>query len=364
MSKLIVQLAAGAGLAAIAGCATYEEQTSYGEGLQYAGAERLLPGAPVESQPFVEIDNPASFAAAPSPAPAPLLAQYEGIDGARRAHRLYTEVEAESLDGACERFVKIERGETLNEIADYCDVPLTEIVAYNPAIRNVRFSLAGETVEIPQRPNAERAALAASGGILQAGWYVAQPGDTLQTIADRHLVSAAAVANLNPNVDWAALPAGAALKIPNSATAPAVVVLRTPSSAPYAAPGYERRDAGVGSSEATAQMPYRLTPPGTPSDVAPNRPSLLTVDRVTAKPGEQVTVSASGLRPNAEVSLYRGPNGKSLEFVKTVETDASGSFSTAVPAGADNLGGVIFKATSGDDKLLSPRVGVNALDSD
>jgi acyl CoA:acetate/3-ketoacid CoA transferase alpha subunit len=67
--------------------------------------------------------------------------------------------------------------------------------------------------------------------------------------------------------------------------------------------------------------------------------------------------------------IYRGPNGRGpdgdqLEYMKTVTTDSSGSFSTSVSAGGANLGGVIFKATSGDDKLLSRRVSVNTLDSD
>lgn len=72
-----------------------------------------------------------------------------GIDAARRAHALYPPDKAERRDGRCERVVAIQRGETLSDIAEYCDVPLGALISYNLQIRNPDFVPPGELVQIP-----------------------------------------------------------------------------------------------------------------------------------------------------------------------------------------------------------------------
>ena len=113
-----------------------------------------------------------------------------------------------------------------------------------------------------------------------------------------------------------------------------------------------------------AVMPYNLKPTPDPSPSAENAPASLSVDRRVVKPGGAVMVSGTKLPPNAEVSIYSGSNGREMNYVTTVHTDAEGTFSQSVPAkGASDLGGVIFKATVSDtgEELQSPRVGVDKI---
>lgn len=349
-----------ASLALAAGCATSEPSARIATyGASYAGVDGLPHDGRVEEAPYGASADQAQIYAA-----------YEGLEGARLAHRLYGEARAEQLDGACERFVKIARGETLYDVSQYCDVPVSMLIEQNPLVRDARHVEAGQIVEVPQLFNAERFALAGGviNGVTPASWYVVQSGDTLNDIAARHLVSAAAIANLNPGVDVGRLSTGVQLRIPAAAPAgvhgaaePPVVAAATPY--PYG-PGWAYGGEGSPSAEVTAVMPYAGAVGHVSGDGAVPKSLSLAVDRRTVKPGGEVVVSAVGLPANTAVSLYRGANGAELKFVKTVITDAQGNFSEPVTVnGGADIGGVIFRATidATGKQLQSPRVGVDKI---
>lgn len=286
---------------------------------------------------------------------------------------MYPAAQAEQLDGACERFVKVTRVENLYDVEQFCDVPISILLAYNPSIRNARHVGQGDVIEVPQVYNPERASYMASvagvAGIdsfLRAVAYVVQPGDTLNDIAARHLVSISAVANVNPSVDWRYVQAGTAVWIPaanaGQPAAPASITPPSPAtgSLPYSYGHVSGGASGSGVSyDVTTVMPYQMTPAQQANEKEAPR-SLLMINRRTVEPGDEVTVTGESLPANSEVSLYSGPNGNQLSFVKTVTTDSNGRFSESVPV-YGNAGGVIFQATinGGEDRLQSPRVGIS-----
>lgn len=352
------------------GCATGARQAStFGAPASgYTSADRLFASGRIDD---LRPDSPITGERLePS-----MLAAYEGLDGARLAHRIFGQARAEKLDGACEQYVKIVQGETLYDIAQYCDVPVELIVSANPVIRNPRHVEAGDIIEVPQLFNAERHALGGAGsvsGVQYASFYVVQKGDTLTNIAARHLISPAALANLNPGADWARLPVGYTLKLP------AVAAIAAPSSPSEAAPvvppavasaygaaavSSSDGDDYVPPAEVTAMMPYASSP----AHAAPEQPvakSLaLAVDRTIVKPGGSVTLSAVGLPANKTVSIYRGAHGGALQYVMTVKTDAKGGFSESVAVTGSDPGGVIFRAMIDEtgEQLQSPRVGIDKI---
>ncbi|MCK5750625.1 MAG: LysM peptidoglycan-binding domain-containing protein, partial [Oricola sp.] len=162
-----------------------------------------------------------------------------GIDAAREAHRRYSEYEAERLDGNCERTVRIHRGETLSDIAEYCDVPVAEIIRDNPQIRNPRAVAAGERLQIPavrgevyegsyryayrdalyrdasyrDDYNADRWLDKRDGRDI----YVIRRGDTLAEIAWRFDVPLRTLYRLNPGVEPRRLEVGQAIYVPDYA---------------------------------------------------------------------------------------------------------------------------------------------------
>lgn len=323
-----------------------------------------------------------------------LLATYDGVEGARAAHLVYFGAQAEALDGACESSVRVAQNETLYDIAELCDVELASLLDANPDIRNPREVSGGRLVHVPGVPDPVRKSLVAAylnatTGPLHSQQsvpttnYMTQPGDSLERISVVHMVREDRIANLNPGVNWANLPAGVQLRIPAAVTvsetnyaAPAYVapvgVKTVKSAKPAASSGAvvdddEDSDAALdtrGSDEVTRLMPYRLGPVGSVRNGQSGENGILAIDRDFAKPGEMITVSGEGLKPNATVTISLGGNRASLRNVAEVETDASGSFSAsiAVPADAD-AGGLIFRARVDDngDQLFSERVGVDTV---
>lgn len=380
--KFSIFVIGASALAMASGCATTEQQarvSTYGapapEDGVYTGADRVFADGHMD-----ELRRAGAASSIERP-DAALLAAYEGVEGARLAHRVFGEARAEALDGACEQYVKIGQGETLYDIASYCDVPVTMLISANPVVHNPRHVEAGQIVEVPQLFNAQRHAMggaSAPAGVQFASMYVVQPGDSLNEIAARHLVSSSSIANLNPGVDWQRLPVGMQVRLPAVAAvaAPGKVsnagpdyveppVVAPAEGYPYGhAPGYAASDEDgyVPPAEVTNVMPYASTPTHAVPEDAVSKSLLLTVDRTLAKPGELVTVSAVGLPANSSISLYAGPNGGDLRFIKSVTTDSSGAFSEPLPI-YGGLGGVIFRATvdSTGKQLQSPRVGVDKI---
>lgn len=381
-SKFNIAAALGTvALAALsAGCATSgaSQYASYRPSGPNMGADRLYRDNFVENT--VSHSTPDStpyYAGTPSPR---ALAAFDGIAGARRAHELYPEDVAEKLDGNCEPRVKLLGGETLYDIERFCDVSLTEILAYNPKFRNARHVRAGAELDIPQNPNPERAAYMAQmfdtpgQPFVGAVAYVVQPGDSLNTIAGRHLVSAAAIANANPRIDWRFTPVGETVWIPAAGGAGNQVFgapsLPTAPPQPEATSGSLPYNFGGAHSSAsglvydpTGIMPYQMTPPQKAAESQAPR-SKLSVSRGTVEPGGNVELSGIGLTRNADVDIYVGSNGSDLTYLKTVRTKEDGSFTETVTVGKKgetDIGGVIFEATDSGDvdkRYQSPRVGV------
>lgn len=322
-----------------------------------------------------------------------LLATYDGVEGARAAHLVYFGAQAEALDGACESSVRVAQNETLYDIAELCDVDLASMLDANPDVRNPREIAAGRLVHVPGVADPVRKSLVAaylnateaplhSLQSVPTTAYVTQPGDSLQRISVTHMVREDRIANLNPGVNWAQLPAGVKLRIPATAGVAAVPVAAPtykPTASKPAKPAASRDDGDAvveddadedvvrdrrASDEVTRLMPYRLGPKGSAGNGQSGENGVLAIDRDFVKPGESVTVSGEGLRPNASVTISRGDNRASLKTVTEVQTDASGAFSASVPVPADaDAGGIIFRAKVDEDgdTLYSERVGVDTV---
>ncbi len=340
--KLAGGIAAAFACAAAAGCET--TGTGYGAaggglssaaGAGYAPGDRLYQGNHLE----------AIYGSEVSPEEAKMMerAAFRGVEGARLAHRLYRGSHAEALDGACESKILSERGETLWDIAELCDVSLYVLSEHNPSLNGSTHVFEGAEITIPHTNTVSpEGVFEADFNLVSRGVdelplspltaapaiYHAEAGDTLASIAVRHRVSAAAVANLNPGIDWRRpAPAGAAIRLPVPRRIEVAVL----------AP---RAKAAVHAEEEAA-------------------PSILNVSATSAKPGGEVRLTASGLPPRAAVSLYSGANRRSLRLIGGSETNDRGELdaSASVPGGAD-LGGVIFAAATDGGYLYSPRVSV------
>ncbi|NWG72185.1 MAG: LysM peptidoglycan-binding domain-containing protein [Parvularculaceae bacterium] len=383
-------LGAASVLALLAGCTTTGTQDAAYGPRTYAGhnvnSDRLYRDNFVRNtRPETrQVELALAPAAAPNYAQAPYgqaplnLASFDGIEGARRAHQMFP-AQAEDLDGACERYVKIARYENLYDVEQLCDVRVSVLLAYNPSIRDARHIGEGAIIEVPQNYNPERVAFvkrvlaqqpgAGFAGAHAAVAYVVQPGDTLNDIAARHLVSAAAVANVNPGVDWRYLEVGSKVWIPSTVgTGQPIGTPTLGASTPAAGPGavsgglpynYGHAGAGAGSGvvyDVTTVMPYQMTPAQEAAEKQAPR-KLLMINKRVVGAGEQVTVTGEGLPADREVSIYRGPNGNEMQFVGTVRTDSNGTFSEDFEVTGDNGGGIIFQAAvEGGTRLQSPRV--------
>lgn len=293
------------------------------------------------------------------------LASYAGIEGARRAHQLYTEEEAEALDGRCERYVKPSETESLIDVANLCDVKLDTLVAYNPDLKNVSYANAGAVIEIPGGVVNPQGSFAMAGAL--SDLYAVEKGDTAEKIAYRFNVSTASIINANPGVDWTTLSEGQVIK------KPAPVAASAPSGANYSPPAPEAAwegysgAVGIGASSAagvTAHAPYALKPVRSyarPAGVYPE--AKLAVDKAFVKPGDSVEVTAYAT-PGADVTFYSGDEPGDLKKSKTVRADDSGKASARITVKKkSNAGGVVFGAREDGTSTTqySDRVGVVTL---
>lgn len=138
-----------------------------------------------------------------------------GIEGARDAHRRYSDYRAEQLDGDCERRVTIKYGETLSDLAEFCDVSVDSIIDANPGARNPRNISVGEQFYIPtqhatiyrdEENSLRRVDTAYRDGDRRddydndgegRAYHIVRSGDTLGDIAARYNVSLSEVMELN-----------------------------------------------------------------------------------------------------------------------------------------------------------------------
>lgn len=352
-NRRLAAVGAVAAIAILSGCASAPPPgrvVAYGG--PYTGADRLYnrdqiddvrPGLPFERQ-------------------APIATAFHGVEGARLAHLIYDDATAERLDGVCEPRVTLRRGETLEDIAQYCDAPLKGLINYNPMVRHARDVFAGEAIELGRYSRLAATSLSTFSDT----WYIPQEGDTIETIAARYGTTVWDIAILNPEIDWTApLPIDSFVRVRGSAPAAKPAADSGVSNAVESSSDYGAYRSEGSSGAANAQAPYNLTPSQKPALSSGAAPDLLSVDRLAVNPGGRVTVSGSKLPPNRDVTIYRGTNGRDMEAVRTVRTDSEGNFSQSVRVRkSSDLGGVIFKATVDESgkSLQSPRVGVHGID--
>jgi hypothetical protein len=195
-----------------------------------------------------------------------------------------------------------------------------------------------------------------------------QPGDTLEKIAYRLNVSEAAIANLNPGVDWKNPIAGQSFVTP-VATPQAATNAATASYAAPDAPAWEGYSGaqGIGGSHAAsavgvAQAPYALSPVRSYGRAVGVYPEAdLSVDRQFVKAGGSVEVTAKA-KPGSVVTFYSGEApGPGMSKKATAVAGADGAATARVRVGKkSNMGGVIFGArqAGSNETKYSDRVGV------
>ncbi|MEK7264626.1 MAG: LysM domain-containing protein, partial [Pseudomonadota bacterium] len=300
------------------------------------------------------------------------LVSYAGLEGARRAHALYTEAEAEALDGRCEENVSPSMTESMIDIAELCDVPLDLLVEYNPGVADISYSTSGATVQIPGGLKAPKGVSAMRDQLVQLDAVL--PGDTLEKIAYRLDASEAAIANLNPGIDWKNPIAGQFFVTP-AAGKPVASAASSSYAPPVQTPQWEGYSGAQGISQSGAASaigdaalePYELAPVKSYGRAAGSYPqATLTVDQEFVKAGGSVNVTASAA-PGAEVTFYSGVAPGALTKSTTVRADDAGKATASIKVGKkSNMGGVIFgaRAAGSDETQFSDRVGVVKLSED
>ena len=351
----VLAVAAGA----LSACAGYPEPAAdHYSAAYYTGATRLY-----------EADKVAAFRASPqrdAEGRVMPVVEYAGIEGARRAHQEFDVVNAEKLDGKCQRFVRVGTGENLIDIADLCDVAVGDLVDFNPAMSDPYLVEVGQIVEIPFVDTRNNGTLVGFADEM-SDLYTVRQGDSLSEIAYRFNVSTASIANLNPNVSWSTLQEGDRLRLP-TAGGPGAPAAPAQAYAPAAGwEGYDATGVGVGEDisplrqEVVSVMPYNLGPVQAEAAFNARDPEPgIALSRRVAKPGQSVQVKVTS-KPNADVTIYRGDNVQEMEAVGTVRTDDEGRAETSVRIrpSRDNAGGVVFKAEpEGGEAIYSERVGV------
>ncbi|MEM9706988.1 MAG: LysM peptidoglycan-binding domain-containing protein [Pseudomonadota bacterium] len=313
------------------------------------------------------------------------LASFQGIEGARLAHRLYPGERAEALDGACEPRVTAAPSESLYDIADLCDVSVLTLADFNPGVQSPSRLPTGAEIYVPHvNPTRGLDIMELDGGVARVGYgvdslplsplylgggvslgdgaHVISAGDTLTALAVKYDVSVQSLVAANPSLDWVRMPVGEEVRLPASANAGAKTANAVSSAESDSldtedyAPGYIRARDVYGDGP--------VTPAIAPS-VAKTRvfspSSALDLSTDSVRPRGSVTISADGFPKNALVSIYRGPNRSDMRFVGDVQTDGSGSLRTSVSVGSGNAGGVIFLAALDGVKVYSPRVAIETI---
>jgi hypothetical protein len=352
----------------LAGCATSPDYQTAGD--PYAAAIYTGAPQPDAADLYAQLYAPEQRSANGTPFE---LVSYAGIEGARRAHQLYTESEAEALDGRCESAVAPTTTESMIDIANLCDVPLDMLVEYNPGIADISYSTDGAMVKIPGGIVEPKGAFAMTDMLVQLD--AVQPGDTLETIAYRLNVSETAIANLNPGIDWKNPIAGQAFVTPVTAPQVAANAPTASYAAPAAAPVWEGYGGaqGISGSRAgrdigVALAPYDLDPIrsyGRAKGVYPD--ADLSVDRQFVKAGGAVEVTAKA-EPGSAVDFYMGEApGDGMSKKTTAVAGPDGKATARVRVGKkSNMGGVIFGARQAgtNDTKYSDRVGVIRLEDE
>ncbi len=238
-----------------------------------------------------------------------------GIEAARIAHRRYSKAQAELLDGDCESTVYIQRGETLSDIAEYCDVPVASLIRANN-IRNVRNVAAGQQLHVPNvRGNIYEGSYRYAyqddryrdasyrDDYVEASWvedyqgretYRIRRGDTLAEIAWRFDVPLRTLFRQNPGIQPRELQVGQRIYLPEYArTSPR---------------DRERRD----------YVYYQDEPP------------LFSISPARGPRDGKIRLIGDNFRQGEKVTVYFGDNRDRLAQLKIVQADGDGRINEIV----------------------------------
>lgn len=338
-----------------AGCATQSERSVAASDPYYAAVYTGAP-RPDAADLYAVLEPPRQTSSNGTPFE---LVSYAGIDGARRAHALYAEAEAEALDGRCEAEVRAAASESMIDVAELCDVPLDILVEFNPGVANVSYEVSGAALRIPGGIVAPKGAFAMSDQLVLLNSF--QPGDTIENIAYRNNVSAATIASLNPTIDWSAPNlSGAYLTPASTSTSAAVAPAETAAWEGYSPIGAADANAPYsGIAGDAAHAPYRQKLVGTYARADGYYPEpRLVVDKRFVKPGDKIGVTAYGVGAGKEIVFSAG--GKSMSATAGSDGNASASIRVGKKTPTSNVV-VTGRARGSADTMFSETVGVVAL---
>lgn len=171
-----------------------------------------------------------------------------------------------AAESVCGDAYTVQKGDYLYTIARKCGTTVTEILALNPSIKNWNLIYPGQVLKMPKQTQP----VPITGGAI----YIVKPGDTLSGIASLFKVSLTDLLKANPAITNAnRINAGQQVKLP----------------------------------EGAAQV---LTASITP---------------VTAKPGDTLTLGATGFNASVNVEIRFGLSKDQTEVIGNTTTDGNGA---------------------------------------
>ncbi len=186
-------------------------------------------------------------------------------------------VQAAAAESTCGDTYTVQRGDYLVKIADKCGTSVSAILAANPSIKNPSVIYPGQILKMPK----DGQTVPITGGAV----YIVKPGDTLSEIARMFKVTLTDILKANPAITNAnKIASGQQIKLP----------------------------------EGAAQV---LTAGVTP---------------VKAKPGDSVTLGATGFNASVNVEIRFGLSKDQTDVIGNVNTDSNGAIlqKVTVPSSA------------------------------
>jgi hypothetical protein len=207
-----------------------------------------------------------------------------------------------AAQSSCGSETVVAAGETLADVAARCGVSLEALREANPALSTGEIQ-AGAEVEMP--------AIAGGGFLGRAREAVREAGEEIEGAATRAGRSVSDYLSENPDLNRDILEFGERLGLPGVAASPEVG-----------------------------------------ADVV--------VSPASARPGQEVTIRASGLRGDTAATIGAGAPGAESEILERTTTTARGTLeaSVAVPDSAADQGSIIFVVETGRVRLTSEPVDV------
>ena len=198
---------------------------------------------------------------------------------------------------------------------------------------------------------------------------VAAPGETLADVAARCGVALDELAEANPELSSGAIPAGTEIDMPGLLGGDFLGRARDAvRQAGEEIEGAATR-AGRSVSEYLSENPdlnrdilefgERLGLPGVEAS-GPETGADVVVSPTSGRPGQEVTIRASGLRGETEVAIGAGPPRSEFEILERTTTTAGGTLDATVtiPASAANQDSIVFVVETDRVRLTSEPVEI------